>query len=258
MKRNITPLIIGNWKMNPQTIEKAEALFADIKKSTKKDTAVEIVVAAPFVFIAALQRASKNSRIKLAAQNVFKEPLGAYTGEISIPMLKSLGATHVILGHSERRALGESNEKIHESILAVLKSGLTAVVCVGEKARDAQGDYFSFVEAQIKSAIASIPNSHLSRLVIAYEPIWAIGTSKHATAEDVQEMKLFIQKNIADHFGRSAVPKVRILYGGSVNTDNAKELLETGRPDGFLVGGASLKASEFAEIIHISTAYGKV
>lgn len=253
------PLVIGNWKMNPQTLGKAETLFADIKKALNKTNATaQVVIAPPALFIALLQRLSSRTRVKVGAQDVFYEQAGAFTGEIAVSMLKSFEVSHVILGHSERRAQGESNETVHKKTDAVLKGGLIAVVCVGEKARDTQGDYFSFIETQLQSIFAGIQKTFLNRLVIAYEPIWAIGTGKHATAEDVQEMKLFIQKIISDTFDRTTVSKIKILYGGSVSKDNAEEILTVGHADGFLVGGASLKASEFAEIIKIADTYAKV
>lgn len=253
-----TPLIIGNWKMNPSTLQKAQLLFIDVKKTTSKKNAIaEVVIAPPFVYLTELQKISKNTRAALCAQDVSFEKEGAHTGEVSLSMLKSVGVSYVIIGHSERRAQGETNEEILKKTQATLKDGLIAVVCVGEKVRDAQGDYFSFVESQLKSMVKEIPKAHLKRLVIAYEPIWTIGTSTHATAEDVQEMKLFIQKVIADSLGRSMVSKIRIIYGGSVNSENAADLLEVGGADGFLIGGASLKPKDFTSIILIADIYAK-
>lgn len=257
IRKKHTSLIIGNWKMNPSTLEKAEQLFGEIKKAVGTRFVSEVVIAAPSVFIGGINRIAKKTPIKLGAQDVFYEQAGAHTGEVSLPMLKSVGVSHVIIGHSERRAQGESNEEVQKNTAAVLQSGSTAVVCIGETMRDAHGDYFNVVESQLSSMLAGIKKAHLQRLVIAYEPVWAIGTQKHATAEDVQEMKLFIQRILADTFGRSAVAKVRILYGGSVGKDNAETLLSVGHADGFLVGGASLKPAEFAGIVQISDAYGK-
>lgn len=252
------PLIVGNWKMNPATLGKARKLFLDTRKEIgRKKIETQIAVAPPFPFLSEMQRLSPSQRIELSAQDVFFESIGAHTGEVSLPMLKSVGVSSVIVGHSERRAAGETDEEIYKDIQAIFKSGVTAIVCVGEKARDAHGNYFGVVEAQMRSAIRSIPKTKLKQLVIAYEPVWAIGTGNHATAEDVHEMKLFIQKVIADQFGRNAISKVRVLYGGSVKKKNAQELLETGQVDGFLVGGASLKPKEFAAIIHIAESHGK-
>jgi len=253
------PLVIGNWKMNPATLEKAETLFADIKKTiNKKNNVAEVVVAAPHLFVAAVGRLSKKTRIALGAQDASYEEVGAHTGEVSVGMLKSLEVKYVIVGHSERRAAGETDEVIVKKVSHVLKNGLIAVLCIGERVRDMHGDYFGFVETQLKSVIKNLPKAHLSRLVIAYEPVWAIGTGKNATSEDVQEMKLFIQKVISDTLDRSVVSKVKILYGGSVNKENAQEILEVGHADGFLIGGASLKAPEFTTIVQIADTYGKI
>jgi triosephosphate isomerase len=256
--KKYTPLVIGNWKMNPATLGKARKLFLDTRKEIgRKKLITQIAVAPPFPFLSEMQRLSPSQRIGLSAQDVFFESIGAHTGEVSIPMLKSVGVTSVIIGHSERRASGESDEEIYKDIQSVFKTGVTAIICVGEKARDEHGNYFGIVEAQLRSALRDVPKSKLSQLVVAYEPVWAIGTGTHATAEDVHEMKLFIQKVIADQFGRNAIRKVRVLYGGSVKKENALDLLQVGQVDGFLVGGASLKPTEFAGIIHIADAYAK-
>jgi triosephosphate isomerase len=258
MSKSHKPLIVGNWKMNPATIGKARKLFLDTRKAIgRKKLATQIAVAPPFPFLSEMQRLSPSQRIGLSAQDVYFESVGAHTGEVSLPMLKSVGVTSVIIGHSERRAAGETDEEIYKDIQSVFKTGVTAIVCVGEKARDEHGNYFGIVEAQLRSAMRDIPKNKLANLVVAYEPVWAIGTGATATPEDVHEMKLFIQKIIASEFGRNNIRKVRILYGGSVKKGNAQVLLEVGQVDGFLIGGASLKSKEFAEIIHIAEAYAK-
>jgi len=256
MKKQYTPLIVGNWKMNPGTLGKARKLFLDVRKEIgRKKMSTHVAVAPPFPFISEVERLSPSQRISLAAQDVYFEKSGAHTGEVSLSMLKSVGVSSVIVGHSERRAAGESDEEIYRDMQTIFKSSLTAIVCVGEQVRDQHGNYFGVVEAQLRSAVRDIPKTKLKQLVIAYEPVWAIGTGEHATPEDVHEMKLFIQKIIADQFGRNAIPKIRILYGGSVKKKNAQELLEVGQVDGFLIGGASLKAKEFAAIVHIAETY---
>lgn len=251
-----TPLVVGNWKMNPDSVGKAKQLFVATRTGLgRKQRPSQVVIAPPFPYLSELQRLSPSGRIALAAQDVFYEAGGAHTGEVSLPMLQSVGVTAVIVGHSEMRARGESDHEIYRDISAIIKKKVTAIVCVGETSRDAQGNYFSVVEAQLRSALRAVPKSKLAQLVIAYEPVWAIGTGKHATAADVYEMKLFIQKILADHYSRTAINKVRILYGGSVKKHNAAELMETGQVDGFLVGGASLKAKEFITIIDHVDAY---
>lgn len=251
-----TPLIIGNWKMNPTSLSAAKKLFVAVRSGLgRKRLDVDIAIAPPFPYLSEMQRLSPSGRIALAAQDVFFEASGAHTGEVSLPMLKSVGVTAVIIGHSERRARGESDEELYKDLTAVSKSNVTAVVCVGETKRDTQGHYFSAVERQLCAILSAVPKAKLSRLVIAYEPVWAIGTGKHATSEDVHEMKLFIQKVIADTFGRPSVAKVRILYGGSVKKQNAASLLRDSGVDGFLVGGASLKPAEFVSIVNTAHEY---
>ncbi|MEZ4200185.1 MAG: triose-phosphate isomerase [Candidatus Paceibacterota bacterium] len=251
MAKRHQPLIIGNWKMNPATLGRAQRLFLDIRKGLgRRRSSVDVVVAPPFPFISEMERLSPSQRIELCAQDMFFENTGAYTGEVSLPMLKSVGVSYVIVGHSERRARGETDEDVYRDVQLMLEHNTTAVICVGEKERDKHGNYFSVVEAQLRAALRDVPDNKLNKIVIAYEPVWAIGTGNTATPEDAREMKLFIQKLLADRFNRSALNKVRILYGGSVKKNNAAALLEQGDVDGFLIGGASLKASEFTHIIN--------
>jgi triosephosphate isomerase (TIM) len=250
-------LIIGNWKMNPQKSPEAQTLLKDVIKSIgKKDMQVDVVVAPPSVFIENAAKLQKKSKLMLAAQDCAAYSEGAHTGEVSTAMLKSLGVSHVILGHSERRAQGESEMCIQKKASVVLSAGLSAVVCVGEKTRDHLGTHFGEVETQLHALLPHIEKKTLGRLVLAYEPVWAIGTGRVPTSEEVHEMKLFIQKTISTHCGREAIPKVRIIYGGSVNAQNAHELYTKSEVDGFLVGGASLKAKEFAGIV-MSVVNGK-
>ena len=257
MKKH-TPLVVGNWKMNPATLAKAKKLFVDIRTKLKqRPKYVKPVIAPPFPFISEIERLSPSRRIELAAQDVFFESIGAHTGEVSVPMLKSVGVSMVIVGHSERRARGESDDEIYRDVQAVLGAKVTAIICVGERERDAQGNYFSVVEAQLRAALRDVDAKELKRIVIAYEPVWAIGTGKTASAEDAHEMKLFIQKLLTDRFSRKAADTVRILYGGSVKKGNAAELLHIGGVDGFLIGGASLKAAEFIHIINTAEQYAK-
>ncbi len=250
MKIGIPPLIIGNWKMNPQSATLSSKLLTDLKKHLNKVTDVEVVVAPPYVY---LEHAAKirngGNAFALGAQNVYYEKLGSFTGEISHSMLQSFGVTHIILGHSERRRDGETDEVINKKLVATIKAGLTGVVCVGEIKRDTGGHYLTHIEMQIRKGLANISKAKLAQIVIAYEPIWAIGTGDTATAEDVHEMKLFIEKVLSDMYGRNFAQKVRIIYGGSVNEKNSRELFSQGMIDGFLVGGASLRAGEFTQIV---------
>lgn len=255
-KKKRVPLVVGNWKMNPDTIGKAKKLFLEVRKGvSRKQLKTYVAVAAPVPYLSELERLSPSQRIKLVAQDMFHESGGAFTGEVSLSMLKSVGVSAVIVGHSERRALGDTHEEINKNILAALKAGLTVIVCVGERQRDSAGEYFTVVEEQLKSAFAEVPKSKVKQLVVAYEPVWAIGTGKTATPEDVQEMRLFITKVLTDRFGRTPANAIRIMYGGSVKAKNADALMAVGQVDGFLVGGASLDAIEFLSIISTTETY---
>jgi triosephosphate isomerase (TIM) len=241
-------LVIGNWKLNPGTALEAKTLFNEVRKKLPKDNTARVVVAAPFLFIPELAK-SPNEKIALGAQDAFYEERGALTGEIGPGMLASFKVQYIIIGHSERRALGETDEQVNKKIHAVLKRRLTPVVCIGERSRDSQGQFFNDVAAQIRSLVQGLTPAQLSKIVIAYEPIWAIGTGLTATAENVKEMQLFIVSTLTKLFERKLAEKVRLIYGGSVKESNAKELFEQGGMSGFLVGGASLQATEFVAII---------
>ena len=245
-------LVVGNWKANPMTLDRAKKLFIDIRKGVRNISDVETVVTPPFPFIEATNKLSPSGRIGVGAQEVFYEMGGAYTGEVSLSMLQSVGVKYVIIGHSERRKMGVTDEVVAKKVALVLKYNLTAIVCVGETKRDKNGNYLDFVRDEIKQVLKVVKPSQLKNLVLAYEPIWAIGTGKTATPQDAQEMKIFFQKVISDTIGRAAVAKIRIIYGGSVKKHNAEELLRKGEVDGFLVGGASLVADEFVGIVKVA------
>lgn len=253
MAKKHTPLVAANWKMHPKSVGAAKKLFLEIRNGVKKEKRpVHVMVAPPTPFLSDLQRLSPSGSIALGAQSVFHEAQGAYTGEVSVPMLKSVGATQVIVGHSERRALGDTDTEIAQDLVAALKQNMTAILCIGEQKRDSHGHHFNIVEEQLRSAVAHIPKTKVKQMVVAYEPIWAIGTGQNATGEDIEEMRLFIQKLLSDTFGRKAADAVRVLYGGSVNKKNAADILEKTSVNGFLVGGASLRAAEFVEIVKIT------
>lgn len=250
MKKTFLPLVVGNWKMNPLTAEMATRLAGEIKKTVARTEGVEVVIAPPTLYLL-LVRALRNGKkpFALGAQNAHYEKLGAHTGEVSLPMLASVDVSHVILGHSERRADGETDAAVNTKLHAAIKANMTAIVCVGERVRDHAAHYLGDIEKQIRTALAGVSKSKLDQVVIAYEPVWAIGTGNNATPEDVHEMKIFIEKALTDMYGRTIAQRVRILYGGSVNAKNAELLIRQGQVDGFLVGGASLHADEFKSII---------
>lgn len=244
------PLVVANWKLNPTKLAEAKTLFSETKKKLSKLSSVKVVIAPPAVFIAELSKLSKVEGITLGAQNIFYEERGPFTGEIAAGMVEQFGVSHVIVGHSERRALGESDGQVNKKIQAILKRKMTPIVCIGEKTRDAEGNFFNEIENQIKELARGLTAVELSKLVIAYEPIWAIGTGQTATVEDVKEMQLFIVSTLAKLHERKLAEKIILLYGGSVKASLAKELYEQGGMNGFLVGGASLSAVEFVGIVN--------
>ncbi len=254
MERTIRPLVIGNWKMNPQTAVMAERIAREVKGGLTANTDADVVVAPPNLYMSVVHKVRNGSnRFILGAQDAFYEKLGAHTGNVSAFMLESFGVAFAIIGHSERRALGETDDVVNKKVHAVLKAGMTVVVCVGEAERDVNAQYLEEIEQQIRKACAGVTRARLRNVVIAYEPVWAIGSGKTPTPEDVHEMRLFIQKIFADLYGRSAVGQVRILYGGSVSPKNAGELFTEGGVHGFLVGGASIRPADFIGIIKACT-----
>lgn len=243
------PLVIGNWKMNPATAGEAKQIFMGIKKAAKRSAATVVVVTPPAIFIPELARLSLGSNVLLGMQNTNPNPVGPHTGDVSLAMAMPYGVKYCIVGHSERRAMGETDAQVAEKVEVILKQKLTPVVCVGERERDSQGNFFLHIEAQIKSVLQAVPKTRFKDIVLAYEPIWAIGTGQTATVDDVIEMQLYIQKVITKNFSRSAAGQIRLLYGGSVHGGNADVLYQSGAVSGFLVGGASLKVDEFTKVI---------
>lgn len=245
-----TPIIAGNWKMFT-VVEEAKALVLALKDLVKDVTNVEIVVCPPFISLQAVKDVLAGSRIGLGAQNVYWEKNGAFTGEISAPMLKSVGCTYVIIGHSERRTyFGETDETVNKRVFAALSEGLKPIVCVGETLEEREsGKTFDVIKRQIVGGLANLSVEQMASIVIAYEPVWAIGTGKTATPAQAQEVHAFIRKLLNDIFGQTTAEATRIQYGGSVKPDNATELMSQPDIDGALVGGASLKADSFEKII---------
>jgi triosephosphate isomerase len=245
-------LIVANWKANPVNLREALVLAqkTELAASRARARGVEVVVAPPFPFLAAVSSALK--RIKIGSQNAFWGDIGPYTGEVSWRQLKSLNISHVIVGHSERRLfLGETNEMINKKVRALLEHGFAPILCVGE--REQAGDEMpEEAGEQLKAALAGVKKSLLKNLIIAYEPVWAISTmpnSRPDTPENAFCTNIYIRKVVTDMFGRECGEKVRVIYGGSVNAKNILSFLTDGHMQGALVGGASLDAEEFSEII---------
>ena len=240
-------LVVANWKLNPGTLSEAKKIFTAEAKGIPRG--VTAVICPPALFLGDLMRLRHGNSLFFGLQNVFWESTGAFTGEYSAEMAKSMEVTYAIVGHSERRALGETDAMISSKVVAVLKTGLTAVVCVGERERDEHGAYLPELEKQIKASLAGVVGN-LSNLVIAYEPIWAIGKGARfaMSGRDLHETVNFIHKVLHDRFGKTAV-SVPVLYGGSVAPENAGALVAEGNVKGFLVGGQSLKPEAFKSIL---------
>ncbi|MEZ4103964.1 MAG: triose-phosphate isomerase [Candidatus Paceibacterota bacterium] len=247
--KKVKPLVVANWKLNPTKLTEAKNLSSDTKKKVVKLKEVEIVIAPPMIFVSEVAKILQRSEVKLGVQNVFYEERGPFTGEVAPGMVEQFGVRYVIIGHSERRKLGVTDKDVNLKIKAVLKKKMTPIVCIGERSRDNEGKFFGEVENEIKALAEDLTLNELKKIVIAYEPIWAIGTGKTATAEDVKEMQLFIVSTLTKLYDRKTAEKITLLYGGSVKASLAKNLHEQGGMNGFLVGGASLKTNEFAGII---------
>ncbi len=246
-------IVAGNWKCNTNLQEGIELAKAVDQLAAKEAAAdVTIVLGVPFTHLSKVVESVNTERIGVAAQNCAAEAKGAFTGEVSAEMVKSTGAEYVILGHSERREYyGETSEVLNKKLALSLNNGLTPIYCCGEplEVREA-GNQNEFVKNQLEETIFKLPESELKKLVIAYEPIWAIGTGKTATSAQAQEIHAFIRSAIAEKFGNEVAEGVSILYGGSAKPDNAPELFANKDVDGGLIGGASLKAEDFLGIIN--------
>jgi triosephosphate isomerase len=244
------PFIAGNWKMN-KTVGEAVDFVRQLKASISGLEGVEVAVAPPFTALYAVHKELEGSSIRLAAQNLFWEEKGAYTGEVSPPMLKELGCQYAILGHSERRQFfGETDETVNRKIKAALGQDLKVIFCIGETLKEREGGKtFPVIERQITGGLKDIGKEEMKRVVVAYEPVWAIGTGKTATPEQAEEVHRFIREKLEKLYSRGIAEEVRIQYGGSVTPENIKGLMNQKNIDGALVGGASLKSDTFSKIV---------
>ena len=242
-------LIAANWKMH-KTIGETGSFCEELKSSLPTLPECDILVCPPFLSVPAAVAVVADTDIAIGAQDLFYEEQGAYTGEVSGRMIVDTGATHVLVGHSERRhVIGESDAVVGRKLRAALDAGLTPVFCVGEKIEQREaGEAEPYVRAQMESALADLQADDFGRVVVAYEPVWAIGTGRTATPDDADEMHRFVRRFVGDRFGAATAETVRILYGGSVKPDNAASLLGRDNIDGALIGGASLEVESFLAI----------
>ncbi|MDR3012175.1 MAG: triose-phosphate isomerase [Chitinispirillales bacterium] len=243
-------IIAGNWKMNT-TASEAAALAKDVVGAVSGAADVDVVVCPPYVNLSAVAEAIKGSNVKLGAQDVHWEAKGAFTGKVSCDMLKAVGVDYVIIGHSEQRQyFGETNETVNKKTKATLAAGLIPIVCVGETLEEREsGKMDGVLESQTKGGFDGISAADAAKCVVAYEPVWAIGTGKTATSQQANEAHIFIRSILSKLYGTDTAGAIRIQYGGSMKPDNAKELLAQSDVDGGLIGGAALKASDFAGIV---------
>ena len=248
MRKNI---VAGNWKMNttlPEGIKLAEEVNAALAGCTPK---CDVVICVPFTHLASINNVIDKTRLGLGAENCADHKSGAYTGEVSAPMVASTGATYVILGHSERRQYyGETAETLREKVRLALDNNLTPIFCIGEVLEEREnGTFFDVVKAQIEEGLFNLSAEEFGKIILAYEPVWAIGTGKTATDDQAQEMHAFIRQTIADKYGKEVADNTSILYGGSCKPSNAKELFAKPDVDGGLIGGAALEAESVMGIV---------
>ena len=245
-----TPIVAGNWKMH-KTVGDTVKFVKEFRSVVKDVTGVEIVIAPPFTAVHAAVEAARNSNIGVSAQDLYWERQGAFTGEVSAAMIAEAGAEYVIIGHSERRTLfGETDAMVNKKTAAAFAAGLTPIVCIGETLDQRErNDTFTVLDRQIKDGLDGVTADQLAQLVVAYEPVWAIGTGRNATPEQAGEAHAHIRKRLQGWFGADAADRCHVIYGGSVKPDNIADLVRHPDVDGALVGGASLEVASFAEIV---------
>ncbi len=245
-----SPFIAGNWKMH-KTVQEAVVYTKEFRRLVENVTEAEIVLAPTFLAVHAVAEAARNSNVGVAAQDLYWEAEGPFTGEVSAAMIREAGAEYVIIGHSERRALfGETDEGVNRKTKAALEAGLTPIVCMGESLDEREADRtFEVLDRQIRDGLKGLRTEQIEAMVLAYEPVWAIGTGRTATAAQAEEAHGHIRRRLEEWFGESSAAQCHIIYGGSVKPDNIRQLMESGHVDGALVGGASLDVATFAEIV---------
>ncbi len=244
-------IVIANWKMNPMTPKEAKRIFIGTVKGVAHVKGVRVTICPPTIFLSELSKENKGTKVRLGVQDLYSEDAGAYTGQTAPAMALAYKAKIAILGHSERRALGESHGMVGNKVRHAIHKGFTAVLCVGERERNDEGAHFTYVREELEAVFAGLKRVELANLVIAYEPVWAIGKSAAEAMQtrDLYEMSLYIRKILIERFGRANADLVPILYGGSVKGDNAAAFVRDGGVDGLLVGSASLDPKQFSNIV---------
>jgi len=240
-------ILVANWKMNPETAREAKTLFDATKKAAEKAKNVQVIVAPPAIFLRQLSIGYRG-RISFALQNGFQDSHGAHTGEISFAQAADARAAYVLVGHAERRAMGETNDQTRLKVAGAFKAELTPILCVGEQVRDGSGQHFAFIREQLRVGLADMPVSSIKKVIIAYEPVWAIGGNKPMSPRDMHEMSIFIRKTIVEFYGEGGMD-TKILYGGSVDEISAAEMLRDGDVRGLLVGRASAETHHITKLL---------
>ncbi len=243
-------IIVGNWKMKPVSFREAKRLFEATKKVAEKCPNISLIIAPPALYLHEFASSYRGKRISFAIQNAHAEASGAFTGEISLAQARDAGASYAIVGHSERRAMGETNEDTQKKVSAALKEKLTPILCFGERERTQGGEHFGIVAEQLRIGLADVPPAKISKVILAYEPVWAIGGETTMNPHDMHTMTIFIRKTIVGIYGNVG-HKIRILYGASVGEKNALEMMREAHVHGFIVGHVSTDAARFAMLLKV-------
>ncbi len=241
-------IVVANWKMNPASYKEAKQLFDATRKAAEKTKNSSVVVAPPAIFLRALSLGYQGKKISFAVQHAHFDTRGARTGELSMPQAKDAKASYVLIGHAERRGMGETDDDVRKKTAAALALKMVPIVCVGEKARAHDGEHFDIVRAQLRTALADVAPAKIGSVIITYEPLWTIGKEAAMSPHEMHQMAIFIRKTVVDLFGEAG-HSIKILYGGSVDGKNAAAMLRDGDVRGFLVGRASINAVEFTALL---------
>lgn len=242
-------LIVGNWKMNPATLDEAKTISKKTRSISQKLSNLEVVVCPPFVYVDSVIPKKPTKGFSIGSQDVSFEDNGAHTGEVGAGMLSNLGISHVLVGHSEKRKAGDTDSVVSKKLLKVVEHGMNAILCVGEEKRDDGGIHYDVVREQIKNSLLGIPNKYAKNIIIAYEPVWAIGAQEPMDPKEICEMAIFVRKVFSDIFNQDTAMKAKVLYGGAVNFRNAAEIINISQVDGLLVGRESVNMPGFKELL---------
>jgi len=243
-------IIVANWKMKPASFREAKKLFEATKKAAEKCANISLIIAPPALYLRDLSSNYRGKRLSFAVQNAHAEASGAYTGEISLAQARDAGASYVIVGHSERRAMGETNEDTRKKVSAALTGKMTPILCVGERERAQGGEHFNVVAEQLRVGLADVPLEKITKVILAYEPVWAIGGETTMSPRDMHTMAIFIRKTVVGVYGEVG-HKIRILYGASVGEKNAAVMMREAHVHGFIVGHVSTDAERFTALLQV-------